>query len=106
MRYARKKDTSHAGIVRGLRLHGFSVADTSALGGDFPDLVIGKHGIDAKVECKSPKKIHHQKGDGLSEGQKDFKDAWKGAPVIVATTIDEVLWQFNMLLKRTVNWSK
>jgi hypothetical protein len=105
MRYARRKDTTHTPIARALIAHGFSVADTSALGGNFPDLVIGKFGVDAKIECKSPKKIHKQKGDGLSEGQKDFKDLWKGAPVIVATCLEDVLFNFNLLLKRS-HWSK
>lgn len=100
MSYARKKDTTHKAIADGLKACGFSVADTSRLGDDFPDLVIGKFGFDAKVECKSDKKIHKQKGDGLSDGQKSFKDQWKGAPVIVAQTVEDVLFNFNMLVKR------
>jgi hypothetical protein len=98
--YARRKDSTHKAIALGLVAAGFSVADTSRLGGDFPDLVIGKFGFDAKVECKSSKKIHKQKGDGLSDGQKTFKDQWKGAPVIVAQTLEDVLFNFNLLLKR------
>lgn len=104
MRYARKKDTTHKAIVDGLEAAGFSVADTSALGSDFPDLVIGKFGFDAKVECKTPrgKKTPTQR---LSEGQKDFKEKWKGAPVIVAYTLEDVLFNFNLLLKRS-GWSR
>lgn len=104
MRYAAKKDTSHKSIAGGLKKAGFSVADTSRLGDDFPDLVIGKWGVDAKVECKTPrgKKDAEQL---LSEGQKEFKDEWKGAPVIVAYTLEDVIWAFNMLMKRN-HWSK
>lgn len=105
MTYARRKDTTHRAIADGLALAGFSVADTSRLGDSFPDLVIGKHGIDAKVECKSAKKIHKRKGDGLSPGQVEFKDRWKGAPVIVAMTLEDVIYGFNMLMKRN-HWSK
>lgn len=105
MTYARRKDTTHRAIAQGLEAAGFSVADTSRLGDDFPDLVIGKHGVDAKVECKSPKKIHKQKGEGLSEGQRTFRDEWRGAPVIVATSLEEVIYSFNLLMKRS-HWSK
>lgn len=104
MRYARRKDTTHKDIADGLREIGFSVADTSALGNDFPDLVIGRFGVDAKVECKSPKGKKTAE-DRLSEGQRDFKDEWRGAPVIVAYTLEDVLFKFNLLMKRN-HWSK
>lgn len=104
MTYARRKDNTHKAIAEGLEAAGFSVADTSRLGDDFPDLVIGKHGVDAKVECKTPrgKKTAAQL---LSEGQKGFRDEWKGAPVIVAYTLEDVIYGFNMLMKRS-HWSK
>ena len=104
MHYARRKDNSHREIAKGLEAAGFSVADTSRLGDDFPDLVIGKHGFDAKVECKTRRaKTNRGKQtaeDRLSEGQKDFKDTWKGSPVIVGYTLEDVLFNFNLLLKR------
>lgn len=104
MSYARRKDNTHKAIAEGCKAAGFSVADTSRLGDDFPDLVIGKHGLDAKVECKTPrgKKTAAQL---LSAGQKEFKDEWKGAPVIVAYSLEDVIYGFNMLMKRN-HWSK
>lgn len=101
--YARRKDTSHKAIAKGLIAHGFSVADTSRLGDDFPDLVIGKFGIDAKVECKTEdvrKNGHKTAAELLSDGQKDFKSEWKGSPVIVAYSLEDALHGFAMLQKR------
>lgn len=104
MRYASRTDNTHSTIREGLRAAGFSVRDMSSVGRDFPDLLVGKHGLDAKVECKTPrgKKTAEQR---LSEGQREFKDEWKGAPVIVAYTLEDVLFKFNLLMKRN-HWSK
>jgi Holliday junction resolvase len=106
--YARRKDNSHKLIAQGLLAAGFSVADTSRLGDDFPDMVIGKHGVDAKVECKSENRRKNgvkTAAELLSEGQKGFKNEWRGSPVIVAYTLEDVIYGFNMLMKRS-HWSK
>lgn len=103
MIYARRKDNSHRAIARGLLALGFSVADTSNLGHDFPDLVIGKFGIDAKVECKTLDRRKNglkTAAELLSDGQKDFKSQWKGSPVIVAYSLEDALHGFAMLQKR------
>lgn len=90
-RYARRKDTTHAPIVRELRKVGVSVLDLSRLGDDAPDLLVGLWGVDVQVELKSPKRIGHYKGDGRSDGQIEHARTWKGAPVIRAETVDEIL---------------
>lgn len=109
MTYARRKDNSHREIAAGLEAAGFSVADTSRLGDDFPDLVIGKYGVDAKVECKTRRATTERSrktaADLLSDGQRTFKDEWKGSPVIVAYSLEDVLFNFNLLLKRK-GWVK
>lgn len=108
MTYARRKDTSHNAIAKGLVQAGFSVADTSRLGDDFPDLVIGKHGFDAKVECKTldrRKNGHKNAAQLMSEGQQDFAGQWKGSPVIAAYCLEDVLYGFNLLLRRH-GWGK
>lgn len=111
MTYARRKDTSHKAIAQGLVQAGFSVADTSRLGDDFPDLVIGKHGFDAKVECKTaPNKVNKRRkaataSELMSEGQQDFAGQWKGSPVIAAYCLEDVLYGFNLLLRRH-GWGK
>jgi hypothetical protein len=104
VRYANRRDISHKPIAKGLLAAGFSVWDTSRLGGDFPDLIIGKHGIDAKVECKTMDRRKNgpvTAAELLSAGQKDFKSTWRGTPVIVAYSIEEALYGFSMIQKRS-----
>jgi len=94
--------------MKGLIAAGFSVMDTSRLGEDFPDLVIGKWGIDAKVECKTEDRRKNgvkTAAELLSEGQKDFKSEWKGSPVIVAYSLQDALYGFSMICKR-LGWVK
>ena len=108
MPYARRKDKTHRQICAGLEQAGFSVFDTSGMGRNFPDMVIGKYGFDAKVECKTEDRRKNGRktaAELLSDGQKDFKSQWKGSPVIVAYTLEDVLFNFNLLLKRH-GWTK
>lgn len=108
MSYARRKDISHRDIAKGLLKAGFSVFDTSKIGGDFPDMVIGKYGLDAKVECKTEDRRKNGRktaAELLSEGQSTFRTEWKGSPVIVAYTLEDVLFNFNLLLKSN-GWVK
>jgi Holliday junction resolvase len=104
LRRAARTDKTHATIRDELREAGFSVVDASQVGRDFPDLVIGKHGITALVECKSSKKVRMHAGDGLSEGQRKFRSEWKGSSVIVSETTQGVLDAFHLITKR-VGWS-
>lgn len=78
---------------------GFSVHDTSRLGEDFPDLVIGKNGITALVEAKTPrgKKTAEERS---RPGQKNFALNWRGSPVIVAYTAADVAAKFKLLWSR------
>lgn len=82
--YARRRDTVHAEIRDVLRECGFSVFDAGSVGGNFVDLVVGAHGTTYLVELKGPR-------GKLSEGQREFADNWKGGPVIVARSVDDVL---------------
>jgi hypothetical protein len=77
-----KRDSTHADIATVLEQFGWSVWDTSELGNDFPDMVIGLGGVTDLVEAKSDKRIHHQKDGGLSAGQKAFAAKWRGAAVV------------------------
>lgn len=103
MTFARRVDNTHASIRDGLREAGFSVRDMARVGKDFPDLLIGKHGIDAKVECKTENRRRNgvkTAAQLLSTGQKDFADEWRGSPVIVAYCLQDALFGFHLLLKR------
>lgn len=104
MAYARRTDNTHAKIRDELRQLGFSVADTSPLGANFPDLVAGKNGHDIKIECKTPtgRKTAAQR---RSEGQVEFADEWKGSPVVAAYCVEDVLFAFSLHCKRH-GWTK
>lgn len=75
MRTANRRDSTHKTIVTAFRKLGWAVADTSRVGGDFPDLVIAKHTpagrITALVECKAPK-------ENPTPGQIAFASTWPG----------------------------
>jgi Holliday junction resolvase len=93
MRRQNRRDLNQKRLAAELRQCGFSVADTSRVGDDFPDLVVGKNGIDRLVEVKSGKKVNHRAQE-LSEGQQKFAREWRGAKVIHAWTLDDVLIEF------------
>jgi len=100
MRYhLKRRDVLHFNFISELRARGFSVADTSQVGDAFPDLVIGRDLIDLKVEIKTEadgKLLTHAKTRRkLSEGQITFAKTWRGSPVILAYTVDDVLSQFD-----------
>lgn len=85
-----RHDANHKPISDELKARGYSVKDTSQLGNDFPDLIVGRWGRDVKVELKS---------DGeLSEGQIKFAREWQGEKPIMARTIEEIVDYFNRLL--------
>lgn len=83
-----KPDTTQAEIVTYLRGIGCSVEITSAVGRDFPDLVVGFCGVTFLIECKSPK-------ERLSEGQRAWHAAWRGGPVITATSGEDAHTQIS-----------
>jgi Holliday junction resolvase len=87
---AKKIDANQRSIVDGLRKCGFSVAVTSSLGNDFPDLVIAKSGKNMLVELKN----HREPSKRLTPGQKKFLDEWRGL-VIVSNSLEEIIQRFN-----------
>lgn len=78
---------------------GFSVADTSSVGDDFPDLVIGRMGLTGLIEVKSPRGLLSAE-DRLSEGQVQFVREWQGSPVIVAYRAEDAAKKFLHWLRR------
>ena len=71
MRLANNRDGPHADIIGTLRQLGCSVADTSRVGDDFPDLAVGLFGCTHLVEIKAP-------GKRLTDGQVEFAAQWRG----------------------------
>lgn len=87
MRHGRR-DVTHAPIRERLRLLGASVRDDGDAGHDKPDLLVGILGRDFQVECKSPKKVHHQANEA-SDGQDDYAKEWRGAPVTRLRSVED-----------------
>lgn len=103
MTYARRRDTTHSPMVEALRQLGFSVLDLAAVGKGCPDFQVGKYGFSLMVEAKTPK--NERENSSTGKKQRDFAKAWQGCPVIRAHTIEDVLFNFNLLMKRN-HWSK
>lgn len=83
------RDRNHAEIVRALESLGCSVRDTAAVGGGFPDLVVGMMGRNFLVEVKNPDTTYGK--SGLNEAQTVFAEQWRGHPVSVISTVQEAV---------------
>lgn len=78
-----RKDANQKMLDERFRQNFCSVVDTSVLGNDFPDSIVGYGGFSCLIEYKVP-------GTGkLSPGQERFHRDWKGA-VRVARTPEDV----------------
>jgi Holliday junction resolvase len=97
VRYAARKDTTHAPMVAALRELGFGVLDLAGVGKGCPDILIGRWGFSALIECKTPK---NERKNATDTKQRDFAKEWPGCPVIRAYAVEDVLFNFNLLLKR------
>jgi Holliday junction resolvase len=98
MRYKLRKDELHTQIANQLLEAGFSVADTSRVGGGFPDLAIARNGVCVLVEIKTPRGLKTALERRL-KSQVDFARSWKG-PLITAYTSTQIIYDFSMLIKR------
>lgn len=98
MRYASKRDIAHGQIAQELRDAGFSVADTSLVGAGFPDLAIARNNVCALVEIKTHRGLKTALQRRL-QSQVDFAHGWKG-PLITAFSASEIMYDFNLLIKR------
>jgi Holliday junction resolvase len=91
MRKTHRRDANQFPLVRELLACGFSVADTSQVGGDFPDLVVARNALNVLVEVKTT-------NGRLTAGQNDFASRWRG-PVILARSAEDVLAAFRHQLQ-------
>ena len=90
---AARTDSNQQQVVADLRLLGFSVAVTSALGNGFPDLVVGYQDaagvkqnllVELKDGAKPPSK------QALTADEIVFRERWNGR-LITARTVDEIV---------------
>jgi Holliday junction resolvase len=88
MRRAAKADDNQPQIVKAFRQMGFSVAHTHTIGKGFPDIVVGRDGINTLVEIKDGDKVKSKKQ--LTADEKEFHQMWLGEIVIIES-IEEVI---------------
>ena len=87
-RRAARTDANQPEIVAALRAAGCSVASAAALGGGFPDLVVGRGGRTFLLEVKDPAKdVTHR---ALTPAQRTWHDSWRGH-VVVVETVEQAL---------------
>ncbi len=98
MQYASRKDLAHAPIKAQLAAAGFAVCDLSRVGGGCPDLLISRNGVNALVELKTPRGAKTAL-ERLGAAQHCFHSQWKG-PIITAFSASDIVYNFNMLIKR------
>lgn len=94
-RWARRVDRVQPAVVEELRAHGCSVIHTHAVGGNAPDLVVGRRGHTVLVELKTPGREKREK-DRLVK-QAEARAAWRGASYIQATTGEAILAELGRL---------
>jgi Holliday junction resolvase len=93
--YRSNRDSNHAEIVKAIKKLGCSVKDTSAVGGGFPDIIVGIKGqtknTNVLIEIKSAK-------GRLRPDQEKFIAKWQGN-VAVVRTVAEAEYICNHYLK-------
>lgn len=77
-----RRDASEPEVISALEACDFTVMQISAKGK--PDLVIGRNGVSALVECKTGRK-------GLNQAQEMFWMKWAGNGRLVLRSADEAL---------------
>jgi hypothetical protein len=87
----KRVDDNQPEIVHGLRLAGYSVADTHVVGDGFPDIVVG--GPDHhKAGYLSIWLMEIKNKDGkVTRREHEWHEAWRGPKVPIVRTIDDAL---------------
>jgi hypothetical protein len=92
-RYARRIDTTHVPIKQAFLSVGATVMDTSTLGGDAPDLVVGWRGRTVLVECKWKRPTKEGGAHGETDGQRSRRLAWRGDAWVVVDDPESAVLQ-------------
>jgi Holliday junction resolvase len=93
VKYRIKLDSNHCEIVKAYQDLGCSVANTAKAGAGVPDLFVGCMGLTDPVEIKTE--------DGrLLSTQQEFIEGWRGSPVVVVRTQDDVIEHVTALRRR------
>jgi hypothetical protein len=83
VRRAAKTDANHDELIQTFRAAGCTVTSTHAVGGGFPDAVVGLAGQNALVEFKDPTKPPSARR--LTPDQKRWHAEWKGKAHVIET---------------------
>jgi Holliday junction resolvase len=89
VRRAAKVDANQAAVVKALRRVGCSVQSLAAVGAGVPDLLVGRNGRTFLLEVKDGSKV--KSAQKLTPAQVDWHSTWKGAPVVVVSSVVEAL---------------
>ncbi|SEO78270.1 hypothetical protein [Nitrosovibrio sp. Nv6] len=87
-KYGAKKDANHKEIVDAFEKLGACVLDMSTLGSGVPDILVMCKGTPYMVDIKNPKTGYGKRG--LNQNQKEWAAEWKGGPVYMISTVDQV----------------
>ena len=93
MRRNANADDNQPQIVKAFRPLGYSVAHTHTIGKGFPDIVIGRDGVNTLVEIKDGSKVKSQRQ--LTNDEKEFHEAWRGTVVIIESVEDVIEFSKN-----------
>jgi Holliday junction resolvase len=85
---ARRTDENQHEIIQALQQIGCAVADTSAAGEGFPDLVVGYHGKNYLIEVKDGNKSPSRQS--LTASQIRFHGRWRGQIAIVKSVNEAI----------------
>ena len=89
-RLVARRDSNHDAIANDFRELGCSVADLENTGVEgWPDIGVGCVGVTHLVEIKNPDTAYGRAG--LSKSQSAFARDWRGGPIYVARTRDDVV---------------
>lgn len=82
--YKGNTDANQAQIVKDLRRIGYSVISLHGVGSGVPDLLVADSSRYWLIEIKTPT-------GRVSPSQKEFMDKWRGPPIHICTSTEEVL---------------
>ena len=86
-------DKNQPEIVKAFRQLGYGVAHTHQAGAGFPDIVIGKHGINVLVEIKDGDEVPSARM--LNPKQRKFHFCWPGLRCVITSTEDVMVFDVN-----------
>lgn len=94
-RWARKVDANQAAIVETLRRFGFSVCILARIGKGVPDLLVG--GLNRNTNTPENVLVEVKSSGGyLTPDELDFRNEWRGQPVLIAYGAEAVLSWFGI----------